>query len=104
MGLAFAAASGDVETSSLETVLTSLGCRVPKLVTRAYIALAAVEEGEVGWTGLAFLRVEVVSLFLGALVAGQRQEIVELGVGALNARNIVPKVSLILKAVADLCG
>jgi hypothetical protein len=104
LGLTFAATSGNVETSSLEAVLTSLGCRVPELVTRAYIALAAVEEGKVGWTGYAFLIVEVVCLSLRALVASQRQEIVELGMGALNTRNIVPKVSLILKTVADLCG
>lgn len=104
MGLAFAAASGNVETSSLETVLTSLGCRVPELVTRAYIALAAIEEGEVRWAGHAFLIVEVVCLSLRALVATQRQEIIELGMGALDTRNIVPEVSLIFKTIADLCG
>lgn len=104
LGLALAVSCGDAEGSSLETVLAGLGCGVPEFVTRTYIALAAVEEREVRWAGLAFLRVKVVSLSLGALLASQRQEIVELGMGALNARNIVPEVCLILKTIADLCG
>lgn len=104
MRLALAISSGDVEASSLKTVLASLGGGVPEFVARTYIAFAAVEEREVGRTGIAFLSVEVVGLACRALVTGQRQEIVELGVGAFYARNIVPEVRLVLKTVAFLCG
>ena len=65
--LALAAARGHIVASPLEAVLTGLGRGVPELVARTQAALAAVEEGEVGRAGLAFLGVEVVGLSIGAL-------------------------------------
>lgn len=72
MRLALAISRGDIEASSLKTVLAGLGCCVPEFVARTYVAFATVEEGKIGWAGIAFLCVEVVGLTCGTLVASQR--------------------------------